>query len=74
MAAQAWRAILEHEVGKTQSNNVEEAQSCGRQSKNPEEMWVQGIIKLHSQVWVTHLHLADVRNTQCIPSLLKPLE
>lgn len=73
MAAQAWRAILEHEVGKMQSNKVEAAQSYGRQSKNTEEIWVLGITKLHSQVWVTYLHIANVRNTQCIPSLLQPL-
>lgn len=54
MAAQAWRAISEHEVGKMQSNKAEEAQSCGRQSKNPEEIGVQGVTKLHSQVWVTY--------------------
>lgn len=72
-AAQAWTAILEHEVAKVQSNKGEEAQSYGRQSKNTEDIWVQVIIKLHYQVQITHLHIANVRSTQCIPSLFKPL-
>lgn len=38
MAAQAWIAILEHEVGKMQSNKTEGAKSCGRQSKNTETL------------------------------------